>query len=67
MAKRIGIGDRVEWDWSTKERGGKTRRGTIKGTVVELNPSIAPGTRYGIKVRDEEGNFYPLAKVRRSK
>ena len=67
MARRIGIGDRVTWDWTAQRRdiAGRSHRerGTVEGIVFELNPRISPSSKYG--VRDDRGEtYYPHPDVR---
>ena len=53
------IGDRVKWSVG---RGGKRR--TFTGKVVSKNPRIAPGVKYGVRVKGE--TYYPVVKLSRA-
>jgi hypothetical protein len=65
MADDFGIGDIVEYTahWRESPRGRMKKR-TIRGTIVEENPSIAPGAKFGIREHTDasgsQGLLYPI-------
>ncbi len=54
------IGDKVAWIWSAYN--GKMH-GVVIGTIVEINPSVSPNSKYGVQLSNGQ-RTYPSSSLK---